>query len=131
MGEQYARFDPPDILWMKYRGIVSFEEAKWMVALCQELGSQRPLFVVADMTENSGYDTEGRRYASERMESEWFVCIIYVGARLIHKGAAKGIGLVQRLVGKKTTPLVFVSNEQEARTTLEQLKRSKELIPSQ
>jgi hypothetical protein len=125
-GDQSARFEPPDILWIRLRGTVSFEESKWMVSLFQELGSQQAFFVVADMKENTGYDLEGRRYASEHMEPEWFAGILYLGARLIHKAAAKGISLVQRLRGKPTTPVYFVSSEEEAHDLLARLRSAKE-----
>ncbi len=125
-GDQAARFEPPDMLWIKFRGTVSFEEAKWRVGRFQELGSQQELFVVADMTENSGYDVEGRRYASENIEPEWFSAIVYLGARLIHKAAAKGIALVQRLRGKPTTPVYFVASEEEARHLLARLRSTQE-----
>ncbi|WP_309895176.1 hypothetical protein [Archangium sp.] len=114
------------MLWIKFRGTVSFEEAKWRVGRFQELGSQQELFVVADMTENSGYDVEGRRYASENIEPEWFSAIVYLGARLIHKAAAKGIALVQRLRGKPTTPVYFVASEEEARHLLARLRSTQE-----
>jgi len=125
-GDQSARFEPPDILWIRLRGTVSLEEAKWMVSLFQELGSQQAFFVVADMTKNISYDLEGRRYASENMEPEWFSGIVYLGARLIHKAAAKGISLVQRLRGKPTTPVYFVSSEEEARHLLARLRSTQE-----
>jgi len=114
-GDQSVRFEPPDMLWVRFRGTVSFEESRWLVSRFQELGSQQALFVVADMRENTGYDLEGRRYASENMESEWFSGIIYIGARLIHKAAAKGLALVLRLRGKPTVPVYFVSSDEEAR----------------
>lgn len=127
-----GRFEPPDTLWLKLQGSISRETFVWTVTLCRELGSQQALFVVADVTETNGMDPEGRRYASEHMESEWIAAVIYIGARLIHKAAAKGIGfVVQHLLGRKTTPVYFVSNEEEARDVLAQLRRSKEPIPSQ
>lgn len=121
-GNQSVRFEPPDLLWIRIRGSVSLEEFKWMVSLFQEVGRQQAFFIVADMTENTGYDLEGRRYVSERTEPEWFAGVIYLRARLIHKAAAKGISLVQRLCGKPTTPVYFVSSEEEARNLLIRLR---------
>lgn len=125
-GNQAARFEPPDVLWIRFRGTISFEDAKWLVSLFQELGSQQAIFVVADMTENVSSDVEGRRYASERMEPEWFAGIIYLRARLIHKAAAKGLSLVQHLRGKPTSPVHFASTEEEARNIVVRLKSAKE-----
>ncbi len=122
MGAHHARFEPPDTLWMKNQGPLSFEEFAWTVNLCRELGGQRTFILVVDVAEVTTMDPEGRRYASERMESEWFTAIIYVGARLIHRAAAKGIHLVQHLLGKKLAPLYFVASEEEARQLIAQLR---------
>jgi hypothetical protein len=117
-----VRFEAPETLWMTWRGHLSAEACKWVVDLFQELGSQRALIVVADMTEHTTVDAEGRRYLSEHMEPEWFVAIIYIGARLIHRAAAQGIGLVYALLGKKTSPVYFVASEAEARDTIAWLR---------
>lgn len=124
MGAHQARFESPDIVWMKIQGPLSFEEIAWTVHVCREVGGQRPCILVTDLTEGTTMDPEGQRYASEHMESEWFVAIIYIGARLIHKAAAKSIHFVQHLLGKKVTPVYFVSTEAEARHTLSQLRRA-------
>ncbi|WP_309896456.1 hypothetical protein [Archangium sp.] len=117
-----ARFEAPDTVWMKLQGPVSYESLTWIVSLFRELGSQRAFIVVADMTHSTDIDPEGRRYASEHMEPEWFVAIIYIGARLIHRAAAQGIGLVYALLGKKTNPVYFVSSEAEARDIIARLR---------
>ena len=107
---------------MKYHGPISLEEFTWTVKLCGELGGQRALIAVADMAEGTTLDPEGRRYASEHIEPEWFEAVIYVGARLIHKAAAKGLQFVLFLLGKKTTPVYFVADEAEARDTIARLR---------
>jgi hypothetical protein len=56
------------------------------------------------------------------MDPEWFVAIIYIGARLIHRAAAQGIGLVYALLGKRTNPVYFVSSEAEARDIIAWLR---------
>jgi hypothetical protein len=124
MGAHEARFEPPDILWMKYRGPISLDEITWAMGRIREQAAQRALFVVADVTENTSLEPEARRYASERIDPEDFTVVIYIGARLIHKAAAKGIAFVQFLLGRKTTPVYFVSSEAEARDTIARLRRS-------
>jgi hypothetical protein len=117
-----ARFEEPDTLWLKFQGPISFENSTWVVNLFQELGSQRAFIVAADMAESTDIDQEGRRYASEHMDPEWFVAIIYIGARLIHRAAAQGIGLVYALIGKKANPVYFVSSEAEARDVIARIR---------
>jgi hypothetical protein len=122
LGGHHVRFEPPDVLWMTFRGGISYEESVWTSKLLQELGSQRPLFIAADLSESTSLDPEGRRYVSEHTIPEWFVGIIYIKARVIHKAAATGISLVQRLLGREPTPLYFVATEEEARHTIARLK---------
>jgi hypothetical protein len=124
LGAHRARFEAPDTLWMKFQGPISHEACTWVVSLFRELGDQRALIVVADVAENTTMDAEGRRYASEHLEPEWFVAIIYIGARLIHRAAAKGIALVYALLGKKVTPVYFVATEAEAHDTIARLRTS-------
>jgi hypothetical protein len=129
-GEHRVHFEPPDVLWMKYRGFVNLEEAKWIVGFCQEIEQRQTFIVVADVSDNMSFDPEARRYVSEHFLSEHLVAVIYIGARLIHKAAAKGISLVHKvLLGREVTPVYFVANEAEARYTLAQL-RSSEHQPS-
>jgi hypothetical protein len=78
--------------------------------------------MVADVTENTSLDAEGRRYASEHTDPEWFSSIIYVGARLIHRAAAKGIQLVHNLLGKRHSPVYFASTPAEARDLIARLR---------
>ncbi len=117
-----ARFEAPDTLWMKFQGPISLEASTWVVNVFRELGSQRAFIVAADVAGSTDIDPEGRRYASEHMEPDWFVAIIYIGARLIHRAAAQGIGLVYTLLGKRTNPVYFVSSEAEARDIIARLR---------
>lgn len=122
LGAHHARFEAPDTLWLKVQGPITHEAASWVMSLFRELGSQGAFIVVADVAGNTTIDAEGRRYLSEHLEPEWFVAIIYIGARLIHRAAAKGIGLVYALIGKRTNPVYFVSSEAEARETIARLR---------
>ncbi len=122
LGAHQARFEAPNTLWMKFQGHLSYEDYIWATKLLQELGEQRSLIVVADMTGSTTMDSEGQRYASEHIEPEWCEAIIYMGARLIHKAAAMGFELVYRLLGKKVTPVHFASSDAEARATIARLR---------
>ena len=121
-GAQQARLEAPDMLWMEFQGPVSYECCAWAVNLLRELAGQLPVIVVADVTGSTTMDPEGRRYASEHMEPEWFVAVIYIGARLIHRAVDKGISLVQYLRGMKAPPVYFASNEVEARDLIARLR---------
>jgi hypothetical protein len=128
-GAHHARLDPPDFVWLKFKGPISREDAIWTVNLLGELGGQKALFIAADFSENTTIDPEGRRHASEHMLPEWFKGIVYVRTRIIHRAAAKGLQLVQRMLGRGTVPLYFVSTDEEARDTIARL-RSQEPPPA-
>jgi hypothetical protein len=87
--------------------------------------------VVADVKEMGTVEPEGLRYVSEHLAREWFSGVIYIRARLLHRALAKGIDLVQRMLGKESGPVYFVSTEEEARNTIAQLRRAKEPSHSQ
>jgi hypothetical protein len=111
-------FELPDILWAEFRGTTTLEDAIPLVALYRELGTSRPFFLVADMKEADTPDPEGRRYLSEQARPEWVLGIVYIGARLVQKAAAKGIFLAAQLTGNADasglSKVHFVSTPAEA-----------------
>jgi hypothetical protein len=121
-GAHRARLEAPDMLWMEYQGPVSYECCTWAVNLLRELAGQRPVILIVDLTGSTTVDPEGRRYASEHVDAEWFVAVIYIGARLIHRAAVKGITLVQYLRGMQAPTVYFASNEAEVRDTIARLR---------
>jgi hypothetical protein len=126
VGNTTLRFEPPDIVWVNTRGRASLEDAVRMVAIYRELGEQRPLVIVADLSEATTLDPEGGRYLSEHAQPEWIQGCIYIGARLLHRAISKGIALAAHLSGRAEasalTKVHFVSSEAQARDLIPQLR---------
>jgi len=114
IGSHHARFESPDILWVKIRGETTLEDSVHFAGLYRELGERQSFFIVGDLTEATTFDTEGRRYMSEHLRPDWFKGNLYVGARLVHRAAMRGITFVYRLTGQAVPELHFVSTEAEA-----------------
>ncbi|PTL79569.1 hypothetical protein [Vitiosangium sp. GDMCC 1.1324] len=126
LGAHALRFEPPDILWVEFRGAVSLEEAHRLVELYRELSRPRPFFLVSDLREAAVLDQEVRRYFSENTEPEWILAVIYIGARLAHKAVARGLLLAAYLTGRADASAMskvhFVSTNDQARELLARLR---------
>ncbi len=120
------RFEPPDLLWIEFRGVTTLEGARRIVDLYRELGESRPFFMVADMKEAEPLDPETGRYISEHVQSKWVQGIVYIRARLVHKALARGIVLAaqlnQRADESALTKIHFVSTKEQADDLLAQLR---------
>ena len=126
MGAQQVRFEPPDILWVRFQGKLSLEETRRLVDLYRELGTSSPFFLVGDMREADRVDPEVQRYFSEQAEPAWVHANIFIGARLTHKAVAQGIFLAAWLTGRSETnelsKVHFVSTPAEASELVARLR---------
>lgn len=127
VGQHLIGFEPPDILWAKCRGLISVEEAVRMAALSHEVGSSQPVFLVVEVTEVGQPNPEVGRYFSENLRFERLLGILYIGTRLIHRAAAKGILLAAHLTEQTTDADVlnkahFVSSKEEALERIARLR---------
>ena len=112
-------FEPPELVWVHTRGRASLEDAIQLVEIYRELGQQRPVLIVGDLSEATTLDLEGGRYLSEHVQPEWILGTIYIGARLLHRAVSKGIALAAHLAGRAEasalTRVQFVASEAQAR----------------
>ena len=135
IGRHHLRHEPPDILWVRYRGSVSREEAILMVDISRELGASRPFFMVGDMTEAGLPEPEAGRYFSENLRFEWLLGTLYIGTRLMQRATAKGIFLAAYLsefTDEQVLKLIhFVSTKDEALALMAQLRADAALRASQ
>jgi hypothetical protein len=126
IGAQQVRFESPDILWVRFQGRLSLEEAIGLVDLYRELGTSSPFFLVGDMREADRVDPEVQRYLSEQAAPAWVHANIFIGARLTHKAVARGIFLAAWLTGRSETnelaKVHFVSSHAEASALVAQLR---------
>jgi hypothetical protein len=126
VGSTTLRFEPPDLVWVHTRGHATLDDAVRMVEIYRELGEQRPILIVADLSQATTLDGEGGRYLSEHARPEWIQGCIYIGARLLHRAVAKGIALAAHLSGRADvsalTKVHFVSSEAQARDLILRLR---------
>ena len=126
VGSTTVRFEPPELVWVHTRGGASLEDAKQLVEIYRELGQQRPILIVGDLSEATTLDLEGGRYLSEHIQPEWILGTIYIGARLLHRAISKGIALAAHLAGRTEasalTRVQFVASEAQARELVDRLR---------
>lgn len=126
IGASVLRFEPPDIVWAEFRGTLSVEDIARLLELYRELSKPRPFFMVADLREVDTISEEVRRYFSEHVDSKWVVGVIYVGTRLVHKAAVKGMLVAAWLLGRteksELSKIHFASTPAQAQALLTRLR---------
>lgn len=126
VGGTTVRFEPPELVWVHTRGRASLEDAIQLVEIYRELGQQRPILIVGDLSEATTLDMEGGRYLSEHIQPEWILGTIYIGARLLHRAISKGIALAAHLSGRAEasalTKVQFVASEAQARELVARMR---------
>ena len=126
VGSTTVRFEPPELVWVHTRGRASLEDAIQLVEVYRELGQQRPILIVGDLSEATTLDMEGGRYLSEHIQPEWILGTIYIGARLLHRAISKGIALAAHLAGRAEasalTKVQFVASEAQARELVARMR---------
>jgi hypothetical protein len=129
VGDTTVRFEPPELVWVQTRGRASLQDAIRMVEIYRELGQQRPLLIVGDLSEATTLDLEGGRYLSEHVQPEWILGTIYIGARLLHRAVSKGIALAAHLAGRTDASALakvqFVSSEAQARELVARMRQER------
>lgn len=129
VGDTTLRFEPPELVWVRTRGRASLQDAIRLVDIYRELGQQRPILIVGDLSEATTLDLEGGRYLSEHVQPEWILGTIYIGARLLHKAVAKGIALAAHLAGRAEasalTRVHFASSEAQARELVDRMREER------
>jgi hypothetical protein len=111
-GRHQARFAPPDLLWVRFNGPTSFEEAKASVDICQEVGSVQPFFLLIDVGEST-IDAKSRDYIVQSLKQEWFRGIIYIGLGMVQRAMAKAL-VVALYFTRWRVDIDFVATEQDA-----------------
>ena len=126
IGRNTFHFEAPNLLWAKFRGDSSVEDAILLVKLYRELGTLQPFFILADMEEAGGLDAEARHYMNEHVRQEWLLGIIYFKTRLLHRAIAKGLLLAAEMTRSEgdppSTKIYFVPTRDRAWELLLQLR---------
>lgn len=120
IGTHHAWLESPDELWLKVRGDTSLQDAITLLEIYRALGSQRPLFLVTDLTEATSVDLKARDHISWNGRPEWFRSAIYIGAGLMQRAVASSMTFLHSLTGHAAMAQHFVTTEDEARALLAQ-----------
>ena len=130
IGPHTLRFEPPDLLRIDFRGVLTLEDAPRMIAIYRELGTAVRLYVLGSMSEAEPLEPEVRHYISENMRSEWFNATVYFGARLVHKALIKGVVIAAHLTDsaakaqmeESLAAIHFAATQEEAEQLVLQLR---------
>ena len=117
-GANRAWFEPADILWAEFRGVLDEACVRWSVGLYRELGLRQRFYLLADIR-NSRHTPEGRKYLSQNMRSEWFFGVVYIGASPEQQAVSTGFMLATRKGGTPPYEVVFKDTAEEARAWVE------------
>ncbi|HEX8822413.1 MAG TPA: hypothetical protein VF794_20975 [Archangium sp.] len=120
VGTHHAWLEPPNILWTKVRGHTSLADAVALLEIYRELGAQRPIIVVTDLSEATSVDLTARDHVSWNLRMEWFQASVYIGASLSQRAVASSMTFLHSLRGKASRIQHFVSTPQEAREFIAQ-----------
>ena len=117
----------PDILWAKYRGILSPREALLMIERVRELCATRPCYMVNDLMEAVSLSPDAGRSFGELFPFDRMLGLVYIGGRLVHRATAKGILLAAYLTESTKDQQVpdmghFVSTTEEACALISRLR---------
>jgi hypothetical protein len=97
IGSHVLSFEPPDLLWIFYGGVLSLADAAQVVGIHKRLGAAQRFFVVSDMKDLGLLEPEVGRYISEHMDSSCLLATVHFGARLAQKAVARGIVLASQM----------------------------------
>jgi len=116
-------FEPPELVVAKFVGpTTGLEEARSLVHLYKELGTQRPFFLIVDMA-GSTLDKAAREYLTQHLRLEWLLGVVYVGAGLVQKVATRLMAFAISVAGRSSLDFLFAQTEAKARALYERKRR--------
>ncbi|WP_224245476.1 hypothetical protein [Hyalangium gracile] len=129
IGSHRAHFEEPDLLVMKYNGKFNLEEARLVVELYREVGTQRPFFLLADIT-GAEIASDARKHLTDQIKPEWFRGIVYAGASPVMRAVGKAMAVTFYFTGKWSTPFEFTATAEEARALIARLREKQQANPT-
>ncbi len=113
-GEQHAWFEPPDILWARFRGALSLETSVWSCSVYETLARTQRFYLAADIA-GSHLSPESRRYLVDHAKAGWFRGVVYIGAGMEQKATTKSLMVGAMLSGGMRLDMAYVDTAEEAR----------------
>ncbi|MFP2926899.1 hypothetical protein ACLESO_17205 [Pyxidicoccus sp. 3LG] len=113
-GVQRSWFEPPDILWQQFRGMVTLEEMKWSVEVYREVATSTQFFGAIDV-KDSEVTAEARRYMVENTRTRWTRGVVYIGAGSIQRVNTKGMMAKPLFEARPAFEITYVDTVEQAR----------------
>ena len=123
-GAHSARWEEPDLLRVKWQGPTRVEDVDSVLAILEEVASERPIFVISDVT-RSTIDKAAREHMSQSLRAEWFHGLIYVGADALQRAITKAIVIALYFTGKWRVDVEFAATEEEALHIVQRVRRAR------
>ncbi|QSQ24473.1 hypothetical protein JY651_05840 [Pyxidicoccus parkwayensis] len=117
-GVQRSWFEPPDILWQRFRGVAALEETRWSVEVYRQVATHGPFYAAIDVT-GSELTSESRKFLVDNVRTEWLRGVVYVGAGLIQRAVSKGLMLTYLFDKRPHYEVAFANSLDEARHWIE------------
>jgi hypothetical protein len=122
-GTNRVCFEPPGLVVAKFVGPTGLEEARNVLRVYKELGTQQPFFLIVDTAEST-MDKEAREYFTQNLRLEWLQGVVYVGAGLVQKAATKAMAFAIYVAGRSSLDFLFARTVAEARALYERKRRA-------
>ncbi len=126
-GEQRIWFEPPDILWTRYRGQHTAEITQWCCGVYREVAASQRFYLAADIT-GTLMTPEARRFLQGAVKPDWFHGLVYIGAGLEQKAATKSLMVGTLLSGGAQLDLHYVDTPEQARALIEQHRAARKRL---
>lgn len=119
-----GHFEEPDLLVLRFGGNTRLEDARRTVEIYRELGTQRPFYVIVDVS-RAMLSPEAWDYLALHCRPEWFRCAVFVGAGVVQKAVTKSLGLALHALGQWDNPFRYADSEAEARALVDVERRTR------
>ena len=132
IGNQTTFLEPPDIIFLKLRGAVTWEEGSEINRRQREWGtSMERIFFLIDLAELDRIDAEVRKDATKTLASIPLRGMVGYSAPIKARVIAKLIFTALNLFSNKADriPLHFTDTEAEARSWIEERRRELDAAP--
>ena len=109
-GPHWAHLLQPDVLWVKFDGPTTLEDAKNAVEVYREACAQEPKYALFDISKSS-IDSPARKYLADSVDASWFKGAVYVGAPFMLKTITKALTVMILFNAKQPYEVEFADDE--------------------
>jgi hypothetical protein len=121
VGAHRVYFEDPDVLILRTSGPTGLEDARGLVEVYRQVGTQQPMFAVLNV-KDSPVDAAARKYFSQNLRPEWYHAIIFVGAGMVERAMGKAMTVALYFAGKWTAEFLYADTEEQARELIARVR---------